>query len=292
VETDQVVIARLRAAGCVFAEEEAALLTSAAGSRAELDAMVARRTAGEPLEQVVGWAEFAGLRVVVNPGVFVPRRRSEFLVSVAVGLARSRLTPVRLAVADLCCGTGALGLAVAVRLARSVRLACEDDAAESEAVRSAPVGIHLGGIELGGVELHAADLDPAAVACARLNVEPAGGRVYAGDLFGALPPGLHGGIGVLICNAPYVPTAEIAFMPPEARDHEARIALDGGTDGLAVLRRVAAAAPSWLAPGGVLLVETSERQAPAMAAAMAAAGLNPEVHEDDDSGATVVTGAQ
>jgi len=258
VKADPLVVTRLRAAGCVFAEEEAALLASAAGSAAELDAMVERRAAGEPLEQVIGWAEFCGLRVLVGPGVFVPRRRSEFLVSVAVGLARESGGPP-LVVVDLCCGTGALGLAVA-----------------------AP---------LGGAELHAADLDAAAVACARRNVEPTGGHVHAGDLFGALPSGLAGRVDVLICNAPYVPTAEIAFMPPEARDHEALMALDGGTDGLAVLRRVAAAAPSWLAPGGVLLVETSERQAPAMAAAMTAAGLIPEVHEDDDSGATVVTGA-
>src|SRR5580693_7748327 len=81
------VVARLRAAGCVFAEEEAAVLASSAASPAELDALVARRAAGEPLEQVVGWAEFAGLRVLVDPGVFVPRRRSEFLVEIAVLLA-------------------------------------------------------------------------------------------------------------------------------------------------------------------------------------------------------------
>ena len=84
---DAAVVARLRSAGCVFAEEEAALLLSAARSRDELDAFVERRAAGEPVEQVVGWAEFAGLRIAVGPGVFVPRRRSEFLVSVAVGLS-------------------------------------------------------------------------------------------------------------------------------------------------------------------------------------------------------------
>jgi len=262
-----VVIARLRAAGCVFAEDEAAVLTSAAGSPAELDAMVARRVAGEPLEQVVGWAEFAGLRVFVDPGVFVPRRRSEFLVSVAAGSVTAGLAPP--VVVDLCCGTGALGLAVTVQLGGAL---CHGDGP--------------------GVELHAADLDPAAVACARRNVEPAGGHVYAGDLFAALPGVLRGRVGVLICNAPYVPTTEIAFMPAEARDHEALMALDGGTDGLAVLRRAAAAAPSWLAPGGVLLVETSERQAPEMAAAMTAAGLAAQVREDDESGATVVTGVK
>lgn len=260
METNATVIARLRAAGCVWAEDEASLLASAARSPAELDAMVARRTGGEPIEQVIGWAEFCGLRVLVDPGVFVPRRRSEYLVAVAVGLARTRgrQAPV---VVDLCCGTGALGLAVAALLGP-------------------------------GAELHAADLDPVAVACARRNVEPVGGHVYAGDLFAALPSGLAGRIDVLICNAPYVPTTEIAFMPAEARDHEALIALDGGTDGLAVLRRVAAAARAWLAPGGVVLVETSEGQAAAMADAMTAAGLAPQVHADDESGATVVTGTE
>jgi release factor glutamine methyltransferase len=167
-------------------------------------------------------------------------------------------------IADLCCGTGALGLAVAAGLG-------------------------------GAVELYAADVDPAAVACARRNVEPAGGRVFAGDLFAALPGALRGRIGVLLCNAPYVPTREIEFMPAEAREHEAWIALDGGADGLSVLRRVAEQAPSWLAPGGLLLVETSERQAGSMADAMAAAGLLPRVHSsdeyaDDEYGATVVTG--
>jgi release factor glutamine methyltransferase len=260
VTDDAAVVARLRSAGCVFAEDEAAMLLSSATSSAELDALVERRASGEPLEQVLGWAEFAGLRIVVDPGVFVPRRRSEFLVSVAVGLAGWRPDgggiPV---VVDLCCGTGALGLAVANGLA-------------------------------GWADLHAADLDPAAVACARRNVEPAGGHVYVGDLFGALPSGLRGRADILICNAPYVPTGEVAFLPAEARDHEPLVALDGGLDGLAILRRAASDAPGWLAPGGVLLVETSDRQGPEMAAAMAAAGLSPSIHSDEDWGATVVTG--
>jgi release factor glutamine methyltransferase len=272
VEIDPVVISWLRAAGCVFAEDEARVLFDAARTREELDAMVARRAGGEPLEQVVGWAEFAGLRVLVDPGVFVPRRRSEFLVSVAAALARGGTAPR--VVVDLCCGTGALGLAVAVSLSRVVD------------------GPASAGIRLSGVELHAADLDPAAVACARRNVEPAGGRVYQGDLFGALPVALRGRIDVLICNAPYVPTSEIAFMPAEAREHEAPMALDGGADGLAILRRASADAFGWLTPGGVLLVETSERQASSMAAVMTGAGLVARVHEDDETGATVVTGAR
>jgi release factor glutamine methyltransferase len=267
VEVDSMLVARLRAAGCVFAEEEAAILSATAASPAELDAMVARRVAGEPLEQVVGWAEFAGLRVCVDPGVFVPRRRSEFLVEVALQLAGGPDGTVPRVVVDLCCGTGALGLAVAVKL-----------------------GAAAANAQLGGVELHAADLDPAAVACARRNVAPVGGHVYAGDLFTALPDSLRGRADVLTCNAPYVPTTEIAFMPAEARDHEALMALDGGADGLAILRRAATEAGAWLAPGGALLVETSERQAKAMATVMTAARLTAQVHEDDESGATVVTG--
>jgi release factor glutamine methyltransferase len=245
----------------VFAEDEAAVLLATARSAAELDALVARRAAGEPLEQVVGWAEFAGHRILVDQGVFVPRRRSELLVPVAVGFGRSRglggnTTAV---IVDLCCGTGALGFAVAAGLG-------------------------------GRLELHAADLDPAAVACARRNLEPIGGRVYVGDLFDALPGGLRGRVDILICNAPYVPTGDVAFLPSEARDHEPLVALDGGLDGLAVLRRAAAGAPGWLAPGGVLLVETSGRQAAEMAGVMAAADLAPVIHADEDTGATVVTG--
>jgi hypothetical protein len=141
---------------------------------------------------------------------------------------------------------------------------------------------------LGG-QLHSADVDPAAVRCARRNVEPAGGRVYQGDLFGPLPDRMRGRISVLLCNAPYVPSGEVAFLPAEARDHEPRTALDGGQDGLTVLRAVAAQAPGWLAADGHLLVETSEQQAPAMARAMSSAGLTARVRGCQDCGATVVT---
>src|SRR5215467_6428930 len=212
---------RLRSAGCVFAEDEAEVLISAAATPAELTAMVDRRASGLPLEQVVGWAGFCGLRIVVTPGVFVPRRRTEFLVRQAIALAQAR--PV---VVDLCCGSGAVAAA------------------------------------LDPVELHAADVDPAAVACARRNLAAAGGRVYQGDLYEPLPAALHGRVGLLAANVPYIPTGEIGLLPAEARRHEPRVALDGGQDGLGVLRRVAAAAPRWLAPGGHLLTETSERQAP------------------------------
>jgi release factor glutamine methyltransferase len=254
-------VARLRAAGCVFAEDEAALLRDEAPDGATLEDWVRRREAGEPLEVLVGWAQFDGLRVRVAPGVFVPRARTALLVREAVdhltapgaGRAADAGPPV---VVDLCCGTGAVGLAVTTRLP--------------------------------GTVLHAVDLDPAAVACARVNLAASGSAVHEGDLDAPLPAELRGRVDVLVANAPYVPTEAIADMPPEARDHEARVALDGGADGLDVLRRVIAVAPAWLAPGGVAVVEVGRTQVEALAAAARAAGLVPRVAQDPDLGATAL----
>jgi release factor glutamine methyltransferase len=252
-------VARLRAAGCVFAEDEAELLLSAARTPEELTAMVDRRAAGFPLEHVVGWADFSGLRISVDAGVFVPRRRTEFLVERAAALA-----PPGAVVVDLCCGSGALGAALAAAVAAAGER----------------------------VELHAADIDPAAVRCARRNLAAAGGRVHEGDLFDPLPAALRGRVDLLLANVPYVPTGDVALLPAEARDHEAMVALDGGTDGLDVLRRVAAGATPWLAPGGHLLTETSERQAPAAVATLEHAGLATRVAASEDLGATVVIGTR
>ncbi|MCQ8770867.1 putative protein N(5)-glutamine methyltransferase [Streptomyces telluris] len=248
------VVSRLRAAGCVFAEDEAGLILSAARTPDELDGMVERRASGLPLEHVVGWAEFYGLRIAVDAGVFVPRRRTEFLVGQALALSSPRAVVV-----DLCCGSGAVGAALA------------------SAVE--------------GIELYAADIDPAAVECARRNIG-ASGIVYEGDLYEPLPGALRGRIDVLVANAPYVPTDAIALLPTEARDHEARVALDGGSDGLDVQRRVAAAAASWLAPGGHLLVETSERQASRTVETFVGSGLLTRVVECDELDATVVVGTR
>ncbi|MFH8624361.1 putative protein N(5)-glutamine methyltransferase [Streptomyces vietnamensis] len=249
--SDPGVVERLRAAGCVFAEEEAEMILAAAAGPAELDLMVERRASGLPLEHVVGWAEFAGLRIEVDGGVFVPRRRTEFLVGRAVALARPGAVCV-----DLCCGSGAAGAVLLDRVE--------------------------------GARVHASDIEPAAVRCARRNVEPRGGRVYEGDLFAPLPRELRGRVEVLVANVPYVPTEEIGLLPPEARDHEPHVTLDGGADGLDVMRRVAAEAPEWLAPGGHLLVETSERQAETALAVMAGAGLVPRVVTSEEWWATVV----
>ncbi|WP_200306287.1 putative protein N(5)-glutamine methyltransferase [Streptomyces adelaidensis] len=249
------VVTALRAAGCVFAEDEAELILTTARTPDEAAAMIDRRVAGLPLELVLGWAEFAGLRITVEPGVFVPRRRTEFLVERALAAV-----PGASVVVDLCCGSGAVGAALAA--------------------------------SLDGPELHAADIDPAAVRCARHNLAPHGGHAHGGDLFGALPTTLRGRVDILAANVPYVPTGEVPLLPSEARDHEPLVALDGGADGLDVLRRVAAEAPEWLAPGGLLLVETSERQAPLALEAFRGSGLTAHAAVSAEMYAHVVTGTR
>jgi release factor glutamine methyltransferase len=247
------VVSRLRAAGCVFAEDEARILVSAASTPDELDAMVGRRVAGLPLEHVVGWAEFCGLRIAVDVDVFVPRRRTEFLVQQASALIGGNAIVV-----DMCCGSGALGAALA---SASDRL-----------------------------EVHAVDIDAAAVRCARRNLPH--GMVYEGDLYDPLPHPLRGRVDVIVANAPYVPTDAVAFMPPEARVHEPLVALDGGADGLDVQRRVCAGALTWLTPGGYLLIETSDEQAEQTGAAFVDHGLHPVLATSADLDATVVIGSR
>jgi release factor glutamine methyltransferase len=215
--------------------------------------MVRQRESGFPLEQILGWAEFGGLRIAIEPGVFVPRRRTELMLRQALMLA-----PPRPVVVELCCGSAALALAVAS--------------------------------SLGQVRLYATDIDPVAVRCARRNLaglpEPA--DVLEGDLYEPLPQSLAGRVDLLLANAPYVPTDSIELMPPEARLYEPRTALDGGSDGLEPLRRIIAGAGRWLAPNGRLLVETSRSQAPDGVAACESQGLTARIVTSDELDATVV----
>lgn len=252
---DAALVERLRIAGCVFAEDEAEVLLASARTPVELEHMVQQRIAGAPLEHIVGWAEFAGLRIAVDPGVFVPRRRTELLLAHAQRLASSR--PL---VVELCCGSAALSVALASTLP--------------------------------DIELYVTDIDPVAVRCARGNLASLASSAYAlqGDLYEPLPPSLAGRVDLLLANAPYVPTEEISLMPREARCYESRVALDGGSDGLDVQRRIAAHAQRWLAPDGHVLVETSRSQAAESAAILARNGLATEVVTSDELDATAVIG--
>jgi release factor glutamine methyltransferase len=257
------IVTRLRAAGCVFAEDEARLLIAEARTADELGAMVDRRAGGLPLEYVVGWAEFCGLRIGLDEGVFVPRRRTEFLVRQAADTVRTAaagdpITPVRTILVDLCCGSGAIAAALSVALPH--------------------------------VDVHAVDIDPVAVRCARRNLSRYGGQVYEGNLYEALPAALRGRVDILVANVPYVPSSAVGLLPVEARVHEPRAALDGGADGLDVVRLVAERAKPWLAATGHLLVETSERQAAETQEIFASNGLLPRVVGSAEWNATVVVG--
>lgn len=234
----------------MFAAEEARLIVEEFSDTA-LETAVAQRVQGVPLEQILGWAEFCDRRIVVEPGVFVPRRRSKLLVDVVVVQDPSR-------VLDMCCGSGAIGAVI----------------------KSA----------LQNADVHASDIDAAAVHCARRNLEPLGGHVHCSDMYSALPEQLRGTFEVIVANAPYVPTDAIASMPPEARDHEPRSALDGGVDGLALQRRVAGEARDWLAPDGCIVIETSRGQAAATSNIVESAGFVAEIERSDDLGGTAVIG--
>lgn len=244
---------RLRAAGCVFAEDEARLLRSSARSPEELDAWAARRVAGEPLEHVLGWVELCGVRLAVGPGAFVPRQRSRVLVDAVLDLVDGVASPV---VVELCCG-----VAPVASIVQHVRPAAE---------------------------IWAADVDPVAIAFARRNLDAA--HALVGDLFDPLPPDLRGRVAVVVANAPYVPTDEIPLMPVEAREHEPLRALDGGPDGVDLHRRIALQVTDWLAPGGAVVIESSRRQAAATAAALADAGLSTTVRRDEEIDGTAVVG--
>ncbi|MGO4256196.1 putative protein N(5)-glutamine methyltransferase [Marmoricola sp. RAF53] len=248
-------VTALRGAGCVYAEEEAEVLRTAAAEGRDLTGMLARRVAGEPLEWVVGRAEFRtedgdGVTVLVRPGVFVPRPRT-----IELALVAEEFLPAGGVLVDLCCGSGAIAAFLLHRVP--------------------------------GIRVLAADVDPVAAACAAENLPP--GAVYCGDLFDPLPEDLRGTVDVLVANTPYVPSDVVPLMPPEARDHEPLHTLDGGPDGLALLRRISAAAAGWLRPGGVLLIEINESQYDAARDAFEAGGLLTTARIDPD-GTSVVVG--
>jgi len=241
VDEGQWVLARLVAAGCVAAEEEAAELLAAATDVEQLEGWLRRREHGEPLAWIIGSAPFCGHLVGVDQGVYVPRHQSaELAVRAAAHLASVAGRAV-----DLCTGSGA----VAVHLKHA-----------------APAASVIG-----------VDLDASAVACARRN----GVEVLRGDLGEALRPGAF---DVVTAVAPYVPTDALSLLPRDVQEFEPRLALDGGVDGLALLRRVVASAASLLRDGGWLLVELGGDQDALLAPELARHGFTSSTSWFDEDG--------
>jgi len=221
--------------------------------------LVKRRRAREPMAYIVGQREFYGRTFRVDRRVLVPRPDTEALVEVA--LARTRALSMSMRALDLCTGSGCVAITIA---------------------RERPT-----------ISVTATDVSADALAVARDNAHRLGAYNVAfrqGDLFEAADSaGTR--FDLVTANPPYVPSDEMASLMPDVRDFEPRLALDGGPDGLALLRRVVAGAPSRLGPGGILAVEVGAGEAPAVAQLLETAGLRAiEVARDYGRVERVVSG--
>ena len=260
-EAAAAVTARLAAAGIEEAAVEAALLLAhvvganrtlvqlyrerrlTAAQAAELAALTRRRVTRLPLAYVLGHQEFLGLDFAVDPRALVPRWDTEALVERAVELLGGQPEPWA---ADIGTGSGAIAVSLAVRLP-AARVWASDRSAEA--------------IEL------AADNGRRLGVGARLTW-------LQGDLAQPLLDlGLAGRLAALLANLPYIPSAQIAELAPEVRDFEPRRALDGGPDGLDLVRRLAPQAAELLAPGGFALFECGDGQTDPVAAILEGVGL-------------------
>ncbi|MEU8132194.1 peptide chain release factor N(5)-glutamine methyltransferase [Streptodolium elevatio] len=187
---------------------------------------VARREAREPLQHITGRAFFRYLELEVGPGVFVPRPETEVVVGWAIEALRAMDVAEPLVV-DLCTGSGAIALAVAQEVPRSV--------------------------------VHAVELDERAFAFAARNAAGSRVHLHQGDALAALPQ-LNGTVDLVISNPPYIPLEEWENVAPEARDHDPEMALFSGQDGLDVIRGLSRTAYRLLRPGGVVVVEHADTQ--------------------------------
>jgi release factor glutamine methyltransferase len=245
---DELVL-RLRAAGCVFAEDEAEQLWATFPAAQAREQALRQREQGAPLEHVLGHAVFDGRRVSVAPGVFVPRRRAEPLVPLAAAAARAVEAPACLV--DLGCGSGAIAAALAVRVPGATVLATE--------------------------------IDPGAAACARRNAATYGFAVHRGDWFDALPAAHRGRVAVVVAYLPHVPTEHLGQLSADFRAAEPLASVHGGADGLDPLRAVLEQAPRWLRDDGVLVTMAAPHQAAGVEALAAAGGwaLTAKAADDD-----------
>lgn len=208
------------------------------------------RCTHEPLQYLVGRCPWRDLELTVAPGVLIPRQETELLLDLALDLLGPRRSVS--CWADLGTGSGCLAIALARGLPTSRGLAVE---ASPEALAQA------------GANLFRWDLQRQVT-------------LLAGDWWQPLAP-WWGGLDLVVSNPPYIPSATLAGLEPVVRDHEPRLALDGGPDGLTAIRSIVAGALQGLAPGGLLLMEHHHDQSDALGELLLAAGLErPGVHTD------------
>ena len=223
--------------------------------RDQMRSLVQRRATHEPIAYLVGHKEFHSLKFAVSPAVLVPRPETETLVEAALESLAERApipsgevdpfgpAPQEVRVLDLGTGSGCLAVTLAKRNP--------------------------------GAQVTAVDVSPDAVALAKRNAEAHGVsdrvRVVEGDLFSAVAGQRF---DLIVSNPPYVRTEELSGLQADVRDHEPHLALDGGTDGLEIARRLIAAAPSHLTAGGELMLELDPRQMAAARESLEAAGFS------------------
>jgi len=209
---------------------------------AEVRNMTRRRIEGEPVAYITGSWEFYGVPLDITRDVLIPRPDSELLVEAAIALFSGRQARPR--ILDLCAGSGCIGIALAVKMP--------------------------------GARVVLVDNDHRALSVCRRNVQKNGieTRVFCVDADAAQkPPMLMGKFDLIVCNAPYVPTAEIETLDASVRDYEPSKALDGGEDGLDIIRQVISLWKSVLKDSGAIMLEIGEGQAPAVEALLTEAGF-------------------
>lgn len=251
--------ARLARAGCVAADEEAAELIRAAGDPEDLEGRLARRERGEPLAWIVGSVRFCGHDVGVDPGVYVPRSQTEAL---------ARRAADKLGSAANVPGPG-----------RPVGSAPPSGRAVDLCTGAGPVAIHLRAAWPGALVV-GVDIDHQAVACARRN----GVTTVVADLDELDPPLRSGAFDVVTAVAPYVPAGEVHLLPADVQRYEPRRALDGGPDGLRLVRRIVGAAARLLCPGGWLVLELGGEQDRQLTSELGSSGFGPAEPWFDDEG--------
>lgn len=228
-------------------------LYSADGLDKKVEQYVARRLSGEPVAYITGAWEFFGVPIRVTRDVLIPRSDTEIMAEAAVALFKNRNSHPR--ILDLCCGSGCIGCSLAVHMPAARIIMVDKDPKALSVCRSNMMDLNLG----------------PRVLCVEADATKT-------------PPMLLGDFDLIVCNAPYIPTAEIETLDPSVKDHEPYHALDGGEDGLDIIRSVIRLWTRILRPGGSMMLEVGEGQAETVQELLTEAGFEKTMTLKDPGG--------